>query len=238
MSVRKLDEQKELTKSETNRRKTLEEKLKPTDSKTVKTLRDDLDSALKAKETLRSYINSIFDSGFLVYFLKEVSKFGMKGINVNWNNEGVDYILSSEFYSLTQKKDFIKIINAEGEIDDAKLSDITLSEQYTELFEKISRYMQRPEHLANLRRVWKDVSETKRTLDSRRSKQLIWCGDYSKNCYTICTGFTPGEPYCSADKKTTYDSIRLGLLSGFMDELCTTLRIGIGLENKISRWKK
>jgi hypothetical protein len=237
-----LEEQKQLAENETKQRKDLEENFKTIDTNTskerIKSSEESLRSAERAKELLRNYIDSFFDSGFLTYFLKEISKFDIKGINIDWDEKGVDYILSSEFYSLANKKDLLKFIEAKGKVEEAKLSDVTLREQYKELFEKLSVYMQDSKHLSNLRRVWKDVSEAKRTLDSRRSKKLVWCGDYSKNCYSTCIGFTPGEPYCSVEKKTPYDSTRLNLISYLMDELCYVLRVGIGLENKLSEWKK
>jgi hypothetical protein len=236
------DEQKTLAKTETDKRKDLEEKLRTAnikgDEKEIKKLQGEIETLLKERLKFRHYITSIFDSGFLVYLSRELSNFGVKGVNVNWKDEGVDYILSPEFRALIIDDNFSKLLDARGEVDKVKFSNPDGCEQYKVLVEKISGYMLGPNHLINLRNVWRDVSEAKRTLEFRKSKNLVWCGDYRKTCYPICPGFTPGETYCDAVKKSPYERARSELLLYLMQELHDTVRAGVLFEQKLIEWKK
>jgi len=242
-----LDEQEKLTKKEAKKRKKAEEEsdieeenvIKQRELKTrIKKLENNVEKLIEANEEFKGHINSLFNHDFRIYMLKEISKFGIPGINFEYKDEGIEYVLSREFNELTEKKDFKKIIDAKGKVKDAKLTDIMLSDQYEKLIEKISMYARDHNHIRNLRKLWKDFSEAKRTLNLRKRKDLVWCGDYSKDCAFICPGFISSETYCPEDKNLPYDERRSSLWSKLMDEVYIDMRIIIGFENKISKWER
>jgi len=254
-----LNKQRKRTAKEMKKRKELEEKVEArikrmekmageTEkdlnklSSYAKELKSSVENKEEANKRLKGFINSIFDPRFRLYLLKEISKLGIPNINLGWDDEGIDYVFSSDILYLNRDddvlKNFLEIVKSETEGKPTKLTDIRVREQYNQLLEDLSKYMRDPNHVTNLEKLKKNTSKAMQAFNSRKRKDLVWCGDYSKNCSFVCPGFTPTETYCNLDKNSTYDTRRLDLLSALISDVYVNLEIVIGLEKRLRKKNK
>lgn len=262
-----LEEQKKLVQDETTKRIKAEEessavgnKLRGAEKKMddlgqqVKDLSNSVKSVKKWNDELRKYATSIFSPEFKVYFLDRISRMGIPNINIQWNDEGIDYVLSQEFDDLLINHETEKMIGIafeekrkrEAEIGkisisekygETKLGDVGVRELFYKTIEKLSSYAQNPNHARSVKELRDSLSEAKLELTKRRSRglQLVWCGDYSKDCAFICPGFTSEETYCAETKTTVYKPKRLDAFIYLMTSIADDLEIVARMERDLCK---